>query len=204
MQYYASFRITWIQTSRSRNLLGEHLEVVASGSKRLRQGKACILNTAHPVRHPQNRSGRPPPLMRSIWKRSISFGLVNIPVAVYPAMCEQKVNFRLLRKSNLSPGAVPEGRRSGRGGFAESSKRRTGERRLCRRNCRRDPEGVRVRETYALTFGKIQETLPNGKPVTTSLGAGAGVIASRHSHETFPHPSLLADERRNRLQRNLA
>jgi DNA end-binding protein Ku len=41
--------------------------------------------------------------MRSVWKGSISFGLVNIPVAVYPATREQKVVFRQLRKSDLSP-----------------------------------------------------------------------------------------------------
>jgi DNA end-binding protein Ku len=41
--------------------------------------------------------------MRSIWKGSISFGLVNIPVAVYPATKEEKVSFKQLRKSDLSP-----------------------------------------------------------------------------------------------------
>src|SRR3954451_23120406 len=41
--------------------------------------------------------------MRSVWKGSISFGLVNIPVAVYPATREQKIVFRQLRKSDLSP-----------------------------------------------------------------------------------------------------
>lgn len=41
--------------------------------------------------------------MRSIWKGSISFGLVNIPVAVYPATKEEKVSFKQLRKIDLSP-----------------------------------------------------------------------------------------------------
>src|SRR4051794_24814736 len=41
--------------------------------------------------------------MRSVWKGSISFGLVNIPVAVYPATRAQKIVFRQLRKSDLSP-----------------------------------------------------------------------------------------------------
>jgi len=41
--------------------------------------------------------------MRSIWKGSISFGLVNIPVAVYPATREQKIVFKQLRKSDHSP-----------------------------------------------------------------------------------------------------
>ena len=41
--------------------------------------------------------------MRSIWKGSISFGLVNIPVAVYPATKEEKVSFKQLRKKDLSP-----------------------------------------------------------------------------------------------------
>ena len=41
--------------------------------------------------------------MRSIWKGSISFGLVNIPVAVYPATREEKMSFKQLRKADLSP-----------------------------------------------------------------------------------------------------
>jgi DNA end-binding protein Ku len=41
--------------------------------------------------------------MRSIWKGSVSFGLVNIPVALYPAVKKEAVKFRMLRKSDLSP-----------------------------------------------------------------------------------------------------
>jgi len=41
--------------------------------------------------------------MRSTWKGSISFGLVNIPIAVFPATREEKVSFKQLRKSDLSP-----------------------------------------------------------------------------------------------------
>ena len=41
--------------------------------------------------------------MRAIWKGSISFGLVNIPIALYPATKEEELRFRLLRKSDLSP-----------------------------------------------------------------------------------------------------
>jgi DNA end-binding protein Ku len=41
--------------------------------------------------------------MRAIWKGSISFGLVNIPIAVYPATRKEDLKFRLLRKSDLSP-----------------------------------------------------------------------------------------------------
>lgn len=41
--------------------------------------------------------------MRAIWKGSISFGLVNIPIALYPATRKEELNFRLLRKSDLSP-----------------------------------------------------------------------------------------------------
>jgi len=41
--------------------------------------------------------------MRSVWKGSITFGLVNIPVAVYPATREDKVSFKQLRKKDLSP-----------------------------------------------------------------------------------------------------
>jgi DNA end-binding protein Ku len=41
--------------------------------------------------------------MRAIWKGSISFGLVYIPVAVYPATREEKISFRQLRARDLSP-----------------------------------------------------------------------------------------------------
>src|SRR5260370_10124576 len=41
--------------------------------------------------------------MRPIWKGSISFGLVYIPVAVYPATREEKISFRQLRSNDLSP-----------------------------------------------------------------------------------------------------
>ena len=41
--------------------------------------------------------------MRPIWKGSISFGLVYIPVAVYPATREEKLSFRQLRSIDLSP-----------------------------------------------------------------------------------------------------
>ena len=41
--------------------------------------------------------------MRPIWKGNISFGLVNIPIAVYPATRREDLKFRLLRASDLSP-----------------------------------------------------------------------------------------------------
>jgi DNA end-binding protein Ku len=41
--------------------------------------------------------------MRAIWKGSISFGLVNIPIALYPATGREELKFRLLRKKDLSP-----------------------------------------------------------------------------------------------------
>src|SRR5450432_1189937 len=41
--------------------------------------------------------------MRAIWKGSISFGLVNIPIALYPATRKEELKFRLLRGSDLSP-----------------------------------------------------------------------------------------------------
>jgi len=42
-------------------------------------------------------------MARAIWKGSISFGLVNIPIALYPATRREELTFRLLRKSDLSP-----------------------------------------------------------------------------------------------------
>ncbi len=41
--------------------------------------------------------------MRAIWKGSISFGLVNIPIALYPATRRENLKFRLLRDGDLSP-----------------------------------------------------------------------------------------------------
>ena len=41
--------------------------------------------------------------MRAIWKGSISFGLVNIPIALYPATRREELKFHLLRRSDLSP-----------------------------------------------------------------------------------------------------
>ena len=42
-------------------------------------------------------------MARSIWKGSISFGLVNTPIAVYPATRAEKVSFKQLRKKDLNP-----------------------------------------------------------------------------------------------------
>src|SRR5688572_18973862 len=41
--------------------------------------------------------------MRAIWKGSISFGLVTIPVALHTATTREELKFRMLRKSDLSP-----------------------------------------------------------------------------------------------------
>ena len=42
-------------------------------------------------------------MARAIWKGSISFGLVNIPIALYAATRSEELKFRLLRKTDLSP-----------------------------------------------------------------------------------------------------
>src|SRR5215218_7643685 len=42
--------------------------------------------------------------MRAIWKGAISFGLVTIPISVFPATSEkERVKFNMLRKTDLSP-----------------------------------------------------------------------------------------------------
>ncbi|MDZ4286819.1 MAG: Ku protein [Prosthecobacter sp.] len=41
--------------------------------------------------------------MRAIWKGAISFGLVSIPVSLYPATRREELHFRLLRTPDLSP-----------------------------------------------------------------------------------------------------
>ncbi|HEX9046742.1 MAG TPA: Ku protein, partial [Verrucomicrobiae bacterium] len=41
--------------------------------------------------------------MRAIWKGSISFGLVSIPISLFPATRREELKFRLLRADDLSP-----------------------------------------------------------------------------------------------------
>ena len=41
--------------------------------------------------------------MRALWKGAISFGLVTIPVSLYPAIKREELKFRLLRTSDQSP-----------------------------------------------------------------------------------------------------
>src|SRR6267142_6768470 len=41
--------------------------------------------------------------MRALWKGAISFGLVSIPVSLFPATRREELKFRLLRSSDLSP-----------------------------------------------------------------------------------------------------
>ena len=42
-------------------------------------------------------------LMKPIWKGAISFGLVNIPITLYPATRREEMRFHFLRKGDLSP-----------------------------------------------------------------------------------------------------
>src|SRR4051812_47128768 len=41
--------------------------------------------------------------MRALWKGAITFGLVTIPVSLYPATRREELKFRLLRASDQSP-----------------------------------------------------------------------------------------------------
>lgn len=41
--------------------------------------------------------------MRSIWKGYLSFGLVNIPISIYPATEPRRIDFDYLRKEDLCP-----------------------------------------------------------------------------------------------------
>lgn len=41
--------------------------------------------------------------MRAIWKGAITFGLVSIPVSLFPATRREELKFRLLRMKDLSP-----------------------------------------------------------------------------------------------------
>src|SRR6188768_143106 len=41
--------------------------------------------------------------MRALWKGAITFGLVTIPVSLFPATRREELKFRLLRASDQSP-----------------------------------------------------------------------------------------------------
>src|SRR5881227_4014055 len=41
--------------------------------------------------------------MRAIWKGSIAFGLINIPISLFAATRTEELKFRLLRARDLSP-----------------------------------------------------------------------------------------------------
>src|SRR5213595_4097454 len=41
--------------------------------------------------------------MRALWKGAITFGLVTIPVSLFPATRREELKFRLLRGTDLSP-----------------------------------------------------------------------------------------------------
>src|SRR5678809_1266336 len=41
--------------------------------------------------------------MRAIWSGAISFGLVSVPISLFPATRREELSFRLLRRSDLSP-----------------------------------------------------------------------------------------------------
>jgi DNA end-binding protein Ku len=41
--------------------------------------------------------------MRALWKGAISFGLVSIPISLFPATRREELKFRLLRAGDLSP-----------------------------------------------------------------------------------------------------
>jgi DNA end-binding protein Ku len=47
--------------------------------------------------------GRPATIMRAIWKGAISFGLVSIPISLFPATRREELKFRLLRDPDMSP-----------------------------------------------------------------------------------------------------
>ena len=41
--------------------------------------------------------------MRAVWKGTLSFGLVSIPISLFPAVRKEELKFRLLRRKDLSP-----------------------------------------------------------------------------------------------------
>src|SRR5438067_1085960 len=62
---------------------------------------ACAVRKSRNTRHPV--AARNFRCMKAIWKGAISFGLVNIPISLYPATRREELKFHMLRKSDLSP-----------------------------------------------------------------------------------------------------
>src|SRR4051812_20970306 len=63
--------------------------------------EACILRSRVLLEERLSGGGRL--MARAIWKGSISFGLVNIPVGLYTAESREDISFKLLDKNTMSP-----------------------------------------------------------------------------------------------------
>ena len=61
---------------------------------------ACPRGETHNTSAPFARS---PPMPRVLWKGAISFGLVHVPVSLYPATRNEGVSFDMLDKRDFSP-----------------------------------------------------------------------------------------------------
>jgi DNA end-binding protein Ku len=61
--------------------------------------EACILRSQHRLEKISEEDA----MARSIWKGSISFGLVNIPVGLYAAETRNDISFKMLDKKTMSP-----------------------------------------------------------------------------------------------------
>jgi len=58
-------------------------------------------------------------MARAIWKGSISFGLVNIPIALYPATRREELKFRLLARRSESRKLQARCRKGRQGSFLD-------------------------------------------------------------------------------------
>ncbi len=69
-------------------------------------------------------------MLHMIWKGAISFGLVHVPVQLYPATQSEKVGFNLLDKRSMDPigykqiNKIPARKSRGTTSCAASSTRR--------------------------------------------------------------------------------
>ena len=61
------------------------------------------LDTLGRRRHGRSHPTREEPMPRIIWKGAISFGLVHVPVALYPASSETGISFDWLDKRSMDP-----------------------------------------------------------------------------------------------------
>src|SRR5690606_37993365 len=89
---------------------GDHARLVLPGRRRhraagarrglRRDGGRAGVSAGAPVCRPTPRPGTRAPMARPIWKGTVSFGLVSVPVKAYTAVRDHAVHFNQLERSS--------------------------------------------------------------------------------------------------------